>query len=139
MKGLVVDYYWENAEILYPSIPIADDLMDQAKADMETFITDGTKPNLIKSGSESYPAFVPWVYVTDLIRYPTWSEWGSFSPCNDDTCSRTKKMKCVDSDYPGTQILCAEPNSVPTHTETCTSDKCGKYSDQIFDVDVDDE
>ena len=122
IKGLLLQYDWEIAEISDSPTPIADDLMTQIRTDLDNFIASGTKTHLIKTGSQSS------VNVTDMTEYRTWSDWGPNALCNDDTCSKTSEMVCVLDRWPTTQIPCAEPNSVPKLTETCTSDKCGKYS-----------
>ena len=124
IKGLYLDFQWYGVDITDSPTPIADDLMKQVKKDLETLIAGGTKSKLIKDGSQST------VVLTDMTTYASWSEWGHFSPCNDDTCTYTRKMKCSNPKWPDSQIPCDDPNpdNAPTETEACTSNKCGKYN-----------
>ena len=135
IKGAQLDITWVRAEISDSTTPLAQDLMTQIRTDLDAFIAGDSKSNWIKKGSQSS------VVLTDLTTYGTWSVWGPFGSCDEDTCTKTRRMECANLghwSYPHSQIPCGDPNSdnAPTEKQTCTSEKCGKFNCSIIDPDV---
>ena len=115
--SIIIEYSWSSADIADSSNGIIDDLMKQVKTDVTSSLAFGILS--ARSDGEN-------LVLTDLTTYPTWTEWGEFGSCDNDSCTHTRKKKCGET---GSQIPCIEDPAVPsTETRTCTSDTCRKYT-----------
>ena len=122
VKGLSLEYTWSEAEFLESGNPIADDLKNQAKKDLEDEIAGQTMNHILENFSQSS------VIVEDQSTYPEW-RWGPFGTCDDATCTHTRKKICINQ----SQLPCAEdPDDSSTETQTCTSDTCREYTGLVM-------